>query len=138
VQPATPFSKTQVLVIDDERTVRQTCRAMLERSGHEVLLAENGKEGVEMFSAFADQISVILLDLAMPVMAGDRTFDEIRSTSADVPIIVMTGYSEAEAAERFAGKGAAGFLPKPFNRAQLQQAIERAIGVRPGEPVTVQ
>ena len=92
--PTWRSGKTQVLVIDDERTVRQTCRAMLARSGYEVLLAENGREGVEMFSAFADQISVILLDLAMPVMAGDRTFDEIRSICADVPIIVMTGYSE--------------------------------------------
>ena len=129
------FSKSQILVIDDERTVRQTCRAMLERSGYEVLLAENGKEGVEMFSAFADQISVILLDLAMPVMAGDRTYDEIRSISADVPVIVMTGYSETEAVERFAGKGPAGFITKPFNRPQLQEAIERVIGVHSTEPI---
>jgi CheY-like chemotaxis protein len=134
-RPTKRFGKAQVLVIDDERTVRQTCRAMLERSGYEVLLADNGKEGVEMFSAFADQISVILLDLAMPVMAGDRTFDEIRSISADVPVIIMTGYSESEATERFAGKGPAGFISKPFNRPQLQQAVERAIGVGLSEPL---
>jgi len=71
----------------------------------------------------------------MPVMAGDRTFDEIRSICADVPIIVMTGYSETEAVERFAGEGAAGFINKFFNRPQLQQAIERAIGVSSGETV---
>jgi signal transduction histidine kinase len=140
--PAAPaarrLGKRQVLVIDDERTVRQTCRAMLERSGYEVVLAENGKEGIEMFLAFAEQISVVLLDLAMPVMAGDRTFEEIRSISADVPIVVMTGYSETEGAERFAGKGPAGFIMKPFSRPQLQQAIERATGVRSSEPVTAQ
>jgi len=134
-RPGARFARPQVLVIDDERTVRQTCQAMLERSGYEVLLAENGKEGVEMFSAFADQISVILLDLAMPVMAGDRTFDEIRTISSDVPVIVMTGYGETEATERFAGKGPAGFISKPFNRPQLHQAIEQAIGVRANVPV---
>jgi signal transduction histidine kinase len=137
-QPTRRPAKPQVLVIDDERTVRQTCRAMLERSGYEVLLAENGKEGVEMFSAFADQISIVLLDLAMPVMAGDRTLDEIRSISADVPVVVMTGYSETEATERFAGKGPTGFITKPFNRPQLQQTIERAIGIRSIEPATAQ
>jgi signal transduction histidine kinase len=137
-KPARRPARPQVLVIDDERTVRQTCRAILERSGYEVLLAENGREGVEMFSAFANQISLILLDLTMPIMAGDRTLDEIRSISADVPVIVMTGYSETEAVERFTGKGPAGFVKKPFTRPQLQQAIEQALGVRSSEPVPAQ
>ena len=127
-KPTRRSAKPQVLVIDDERTVRQTCKAMLERSGYEVLLAESGGEGVEMFSAFANQISAILLDLAMPTMAGDRTLDEIRSISADVPVIVMTGYCDTDAIERFTGKGPAGFINKPFDRPQLQQAIEEALG----------
>ncbi len=130
--------KMHVLVIDDERTVRQTCRAMLERAGYEVMVAENGKEGLDLFEAFLDRVNLILLDLAMPVLSGDRALDEIRSISPDVPVLVMTGYSETEAVERFAGKGATGFISKPFTRAQLLQAIERATGLPAPEPPPAQ
>jgi CheY-like chemotaxis protein len=111
---------------------------MLERSGFEVLLAENGKEGVELFESFADRITLVLLDLAMPVVSGDRALDGIRAISQDVPVLVMTGYSESEAVARFAGKGATGFITKPFTRTQLLDAIERATGMRSGEPVAAQ
>jgi signal transduction histidine kinase len=130
VAPARSEGKPRALVIDDERTVRQTCRAMLERCGFDVLLAENGKEGIDSFTAFADQIALVLLDLAMPVMDGERTLDKIRQISPDLPIVLMTGGSELLAMERFAESGATEFLTKPFQHGQLQRAIERATRAR--------
>jgi two-component system, cell cycle sensor histidine kinase and response regulator CckA len=125
--PMRSTEKPRVLVIDDERTVRQTCHAMLERCGYDVLLAENGKEGVETFTIFADQIAMVLLDLSSPGRNGERTLEKIRQISPDLPIVLMTGENERQAMECLAGRSATAFVTKPFRSAELQRAIERAM-----------
>jgi CheY-like chemotaxis protein len=136
-RPVRPAEKPRALVIDQERTVRQTCRAMLERCGFDVLLAENGNEGVDLFTTLADQIAIVLLDLATWGMEADRTLERLREISPDLPIVVMTGGREMDAMERFAGRSVTGVLAKPFSRAQLQRVIEEAARARSRESAAV-
>jgi len=122
-----------VLVIDDESIVRQVARAMLERHGFEVLVAENGQAGVDVFRSHSDRISLIVLDLTMPVMGGEQAFDLLRAIRADVPIVLSSGYSEIEAAGRFAGKDFAGFIQKPYDVNRLIETVGSALGLETEE-----
>ena len=116
-----------VLVVDDEDVVRATAKLALQRYGYEVLVAENGQAGVDLFRAYANQIDVVLLDMTMPVMSGQEAFQHMRLTRSDVRVILSSGYNEVESVRRFTSKGLAGFLQKPYTAAQLALAVKRVV-----------
>ncbi len=113
-----------VLLVEDEARVRQFARAALERYGYDVIEARNGREAVRLFRQHAERIAVVLLDLLMPVVGGDEAIGLLKSQRAEVRVIVMSGYSESEAREMFAGKGATGFLQKPFTAVRLAEELK--------------
>ncbi len=108
-----------ILVVDDEETVRVVCQRILEGRGFRVLTADDGLSGLQLFRQEADQISLVLLDMTMPHMDGEETFREMRQIRPHVQVILTSGYSEQDATGRFAGKGLAGFIQKPFFPATL-------------------
>jgi PAS domain S-box-containing protein len=116
-----------VLVVDDEQIVRRTAKAMLERFGYSVVVAENGKEAVELFRVLADKIDLVLLDMTMPLMGGEETFRNMKTIRGDVRVILSSGYNEAEAVRRFTGKGLAGFLQKPYSAVTLAEKIRSVL-----------
>ena len=121
-------STRTILVVDDEEMVRTVATRVLERAGLCVLLASDGAEAVELFRVRHDEIDCVLLDLKMPNMNGGETFDELRKINSDVPVILSSGYSEQESIERFAGKGLAGFIHKPYEMASLKAKLRKALG----------
>jgi PAS domain S-box-containing protein len=125
---AVEASPRTVLVVDDEEIVRRTTRSVLERKGYRVLLAENGQQGVEMFRERAQEVSVILLDLTMPVMGGEDAARFMHAIRHDVPILVSSGYNEKEVARRFAGSRVAGYVRKPYTSATLLEQIKAVAG----------
>ena len=116
-----------VLLVDDETVVRNFGRAALQRYGYEVILAEDGGVGVELFHRFCDLIHLVILDFAMPVMNGAEAFERIRRISPDVPVILSSGFSETEATEKFNNDRIAAFLRKPYTAAQLVAAVREAL-----------
>jgi CheY-like chemotaxis protein len=120
-----------ILVVDDEAMVRKFAQVALERYGYRVLLAEHGEEAVRVFQSKHKDISLILLDLTMPVMNGEQALEHFRRIAPGVPVILSSGFSQAAAAERFTGKGLTGFLGKPYTSDQLAAAIEAALGNLP-------
>jgi PAS domain S-box-containing protein len=116
-----------VLVVDDEDLVRNIARTALEHYGYTVLEAENGREGVRLFRQFSQDICLVLLDMMMPVMAGNEALHEIRRIRADVPVIASSGYSESVAKERFGGRGLAAFLQKPYSARVLADCVKKVI-----------
>ena len=116
-----------VLVVDDEPAVRDLARAVLENSGFTVLTAHNGAMAIHLFEEHASEVSAVLLDLTMPGMNGEETAARLQSIRAGVPIILSSGYAERDLAGRFAGRGLAGFLQKPYAPAALGEAIARAL-----------
>ena len=111
------------LLIDDEELVRDVAGAMLSSLGYEVLTASDGKEGVELFRRERERISLILLDLRMPVMDGKKAFEEIRSIDPSAQIIVSTGYSGGEDVDRMKAMGAAAILSKPYSYGEIAQLV---------------
>ncbi|MBI5949965.1 MAG: response regulator [Chloroflexi bacterium] len=116
-----------VLVVDDQESIRAVAARALERFGFEVILAQDGREAIERFRENQDRIRVVLLDKVMPRLGGEETFRELRRIKPDIPVVVMSGYNEAEATEEFAGKGIAGFIQKPFELSALRDAIREAL-----------
>jgi signal transduction histidine kinase len=118
-----------VLFVDDEHLVCALARQALTRRGIEVLLASNGQEAVEIFRTAKERISLIILDLTMPVWGGEHTYEILRRISPDVPVVLSSGYAESMLQERFADRGLSGFLQKPYTARELVAKI-RSVLVR--------
>ena len=116
-----------VLVVDDEEIVRRIAKNTLESWGYRVLLAENGQVAVDRFARKAEEISLVLLDLTMPVMNGEQTFQRLKHLNPGVKVILTSGYDEADAMGRFASDGLAGFLQKPYTAARLAERVKRVL-----------
>jgi CheY-like chemotaxis protein len=112
-----------VLVVDDEEDVRRVARRMLEESGFTVLTANDGREALDVFREHSDAIVAVVLDLTMPFLSGEGVFREMRRMRADARVILSSGYNEQEAIDRFAGKGLAGFLQKPYRSETLLETL---------------
>lgn len=112
------------LVVDDEEAIRTVAELMLTKLGFDVLTAEDGKQGVTVFTENKDKICGVLLDLTMPHKDGTQTFREIRELRPDIKVILTSGYNEQDATQEFVGKGLAGFIQKPFRFNEFSKVIE--------------
>ena len=118
----------RVLVIDDEAMVRKIVRKMLERSGHTVVEAENGKLGIEQLKSAT--FDLVITDIIMPEMEGVETVIALKKDFPKVAIIAMSGggrganYDFLDAARKL---GAAKALRKPFTRHELLEAVEECL-----------
>jgi CheY-like chemotaxis protein len=119
-----------ILVIDDEKTVRDTLREMLLPLGWEVLTAPDGAAGVALFEERAQDIRLVVLDLSMPGLTGEQTFHALREHDPEVPVVLSSGFSEEEAVRRFEGLGLSGFLQKPYRLETLVDTIRHGIRIR--------
>jgi two-component system cell cycle sensor histidine kinase/response regulator CckA len=117
-----------VLVIDDEEAVREVATRMLEQAGLTVVTASDGLEAIEFFRSHADEVSCVLLDLTMPRMSGEETLRELRDIRDDIRVVLSSGYSEQEVADRFGEQAISGFVQKPYLVSKLISSIGAAIG----------
>jgi signal transduction histidine kinase/ActR/RegA family two-component response regulator len=133
VEPAVPSAEEwrgtgTVLVVDDEPFVRDMAADLLDELGFEAVLAEHGADAVRLVAAYGDEIDVVLLDLTMPEMSGDEALGAIHAIRPDLPVILMSGYSEQEVMARFDGRELVGFLQKPFQLSDLGAMLRAAFG----------
>lgn len=113
-----------ILVVDDEAAVRRTVSRMLEMMGFTILQAADGEEGIALFKDKGADVSLVMLDLTMPRMDGEQTFAELRRIDPNVRVVLMSGFNQQEAVAKFAGKGLASFVQKPFSLDSLRQCVQ--------------
>ena len=118
--------RTAILVIDDEDSVRKFVGRCLERGGFEVELAGDPRVGIDAFRALHSEIDLVLLDLSMPHLNGRDAYRELQRIDPNVPVIIMSGFSEQEIALRFAGRPIS-VLQKPFTADLLLGAVRAAL-----------
>ncbi|MDB9822358.1 response regulator [Deltaproteobacteria bacterium] len=116
--------KINVLVVDDEKVIRDGCRRVLTDNGYNVLNAENGKEAMETLAS--EPVDIILLDLKMPVMSGEEVMEKTCTQYPDIPIIIITGHGTIDTAVECMKNGAYDFITKPFQIDQFLLTINRA------------
>ena len=127
-QLATLENGGTILLVDDEAFVRNSGRRLLGRLGFTVLTAENGQEALDLYAARQEEIRLVLLDLIMPVMAGEEAFTRLKQFDPSVRILLSSGYSREGMAEKLLARGALGFLSKPYNMEQLSAELSRTLG----------
>jgi len=116
-----------VLLVDDEEAVRVLTARALESAGFEVLVASNGRAALELCDRHGPRLAAVLLDLTMPQLGGGEVLRALKQRRADLPIILMSGYTEDEAACRFPRSDVVGFLQKPFRIPDLLRLVRRAV-----------
>jgi DNA-binding NtrC family response regulator len=89
--------------------------------------ADSGRAGIEQFREHGAEIGVVLLDMQMPGMNGERAFEELKELDAGVRVVLMSGYSESQATHRFLGKGLLAFLQKPYDYDTLLRVVADAL-----------
>jgi PAS domain S-box-containing protein len=122
-----PERRLRLLVIDDEEVVREMVAEVLAHEGVEVLVAEDGERGLELFGEHGEGIDVVLLDLSMPGLSGEETFTRLSERAPNLPVVLSSGYDHAEAMRRFEGRAPAGFIQKPYRPEQLLDEIHRCV-----------
>ncbi|MCX7792887.1 MAG: response regulator [Thermodesulfovibrionales bacterium] len=119
------MSGKRILVVDDENIVRISCKKILSTEGFEVDLAADGYEAIELIKK--QNYDVIITDLKMPKMDGLEVLQWIKKNSPASKIIVITGFSTPDIAEKSIAYGAIRYLEKPFTPEILLSAVRSVI-----------
>ena len=114
----------KILVIDDEKPTLSMFQLFLKAYGYEVLLAENGAQGLEIFAAEAP--AIVFTDIKMPGMDGFEVLDRIKRQSPATEVIVITGHGDMDLAVKALNHEATDFINKPIHRSALDAALNRA------------
>ena len=117
--------RPRILVVDDEKRIRDGCHMVLTQEGFEVAKAETGELGIKMIEEA--HYDIILLDLMMPGLSGFDVLAHVKALHPDTVIIVITGYATVEYSIEAMKKGAFDFIPKPFSPDQLRVVVSKAI-----------
>ncbi|MCR5612683.1 sigma-54 dependent transcriptional regulator [Treponema sp.] len=120
--------KFTLLIIDDEKNIREGLAANFEMEGYNVRLAENGQQGLD-FIAKGD-IDLVITDLRMPGITGEEVLRKVATETPGIPVIVLTGHGSIDAAVDAMRNGAYDFLTKPLNLDQLSLIVKRALEAR--------
>ena len=115
----------RILVVDNEKRIRDGCQIVLAEEGFEVSMAANGDAGLRKIEA--EHFDIVLLDLMMPGLSGLDVLTGIHSLHPDTVVIVITGYATLEHSIKAMKKGAFDFIPKPFTPEQLRIVVSKAI-----------
>ncbi|TCO78425.1 hybrid sensor histidine kinase/response regulator [Chromatocurvus halotolerans] len=117
----------KVLVVEDEDLVLALAEQLFRRMGFEVITSTDGVEGLAAFREHHADLQLVFLDMNMPNMGGEEAFREMRRINASVPTLLCSGYNEQTAINRFAGKGLAGFIQKPYTYRTLSAVVKDVI-----------
>ena len=117
--------KFTLLVIDDEKNIREGLAADFEMDGYDVKIAANGDEGLEFLSK--GDIDLVITDLRMPGTSGEDVLKKVTREMPGTPVIVLTGHGSIDAAVSAMQNGAYDFLTKPLNLEHLELVVKRAL-----------
>jgi len=114
-----------ILVVDDELGIREGCRRVLSREGHQVIVATTGEEGWQQIQS--GQFDMVLLDIMMPGISGMELLKPIAEFDPNLVCIIITGYATIERAVQAIKEGAYDFIAKPFDASTLLLTIRRGL-----------
>ena len=129
VETDTPIQKgnERILLVDDQDMVAQMEKQMLERLGYHVTVRTSSTDALEAFRTQPDKFDVVITDMTMPNMTGDKLAAELIKIRPAIPIILCTGFSEMMSKEKAAALGIKGFLMKPVVMKDLSSIIRKVL-----------
>ncbi|NOR16041.1 MAG: response regulator [Candidatus Aminicenantes bacterium] len=117
-----------ILIIDDEEAIRDSCSMVLNKEGYSVLTSVEGIQGIKLFKQ--NEIHVVLLDLRLPGMQGQEILTRLKKESPETPVIIITGFASIESAVDTIKRGAFDYLSKPFRPEELRVIVKKALESR--------
>jgi len=120
-----PENDAIILIIDDDESIRDSCRQVLKNSGYEIHTAEDGEKGLHLTKELNPDL--ILLDLKMPGMSGNEVLKRLKEYDPKVIIIIITGYATVESAVDSMKQGVYEYLPKPFTPKELRKIVQHGL-----------
>ncbi|MCP4346626.1 MAG: response regulator [Desulfobacterales bacterium] len=117
----------RILVVDDDESVEEVERKMLERLGYQVTTRTSALDALAAFRESPDAFDLIITDMTMPNMTGDQLARELILIKPDIPVIVCTGFSEKLNKEKAKAVGLKGFLMKPVSKAELAKTVRKVL-----------
>ncbi|MBN1547381.1 MAG: response regulator, partial [Syntrophaceae bacterium] len=116
-----------VLIVDDEKMNIAVTTDMLEALGYRVISATSGQEAIYRYNEMKDEICVVILDMVMPGMGGEETFDTLKEINPDIKVILSSGYSLDGQAKVIMSRGCKAFIQKPFSLNNLSQKLRQVL-----------
>jgi len=117
----------RILLVDDEQPIANLEKQILERLGYKVTMCVNSLEALEVFKANPDLFDLVLSDMTMPQMTGDRLACKLIAIRPDIPIIICTGFSERLNQEKAEVLGIKGFLMKPVVKSDMAKMVRNVL-----------
>ena len=124
--PTRPLRET-ILLVDDERTIIDVTRDMLETFGYQVLASQSGQDAIRICQDQAGRIDLVILDMILPDMNGEEIFELIKAIRPDMRIILATGFSFNDQVGRIMARGCDAFLQKPFGLRELSGKVREVL-----------
>ena len=124
---AAPKGEGLILIVDDEKIMRQMASAILKECGYEIITAQNGEECVDIFKNRHKEIHAVLLDLIMPKKSGKEAYEEMKKIDNNVKVCLSSGFIQDERVESLLDKGIKIFIQKPYTYGKLTKAIHKTI-----------
>lgn len=122
-----PKPKQSILVVDDEQMALVLMKRLLGDAGYNVVTAQSGFEALDLFRRQPHAFQLVLLDLTMPFMDGEETFQRLREIRENIPVFLCTGFIQSDRLDRMMTAGIKGFLRKPIAPDELVEHIRRAM-----------
>ncbi|MBU0767836.1 MAG: response regulator [Proteobacteria bacterium] len=126
------LGKETILVVDDEKSIVNMSRRMLERLGYKVEATTSPIEALALFRSKPGQYDLIITDMTMPSMTGDKLVKEILNIRPDMPTIICTGFSDKIDAEKAKEIGATGYLEKPHEKSDIARVVRQVLDRKEG------
>jgi len=122
-----PTGHERILLVDDEEAIAKLEKQILERLGYKVTMRVNSLEALEAFKSKPDSFDLVISDMTMPQITGDRLAREMITIRPDTPIIICTGFSERLNQEKAASIGVKGFLMKPIAKSDIARMVRKVL-----------
>jgi len=116
-----------ILVVDDEEFMRMAAESLLRECGYDVIAASDGMDAVNTYRDRHDEISAVLLDMAMPKMSGPEAYSEMEKIDPNVKVLLTSGFKDKKRIENVFKLGINGFIHKPFSIIELSKEIKRIV-----------
>jgi CheY-like chemotaxis protein len=117
----------RVLLVDDEQVILSVGRRMLERLGYKAITAASGKEALQIYRESKGRIDLVVLDMVMPELSGEQTYQLLKEHDRQVKVLLSTGYSIHGQATDLLESGCNGFIQKPFNLQEFSRKLREVL-----------
>jgi CheY-like chemotaxis protein len=126
-----PTGSEKILVVDDEPNIINLYSSMLEMLGYRVVVVSNALAALEIFRKEAASFDLVMTDMTMPKLTGDKLTQEIRKVRPEIPVILCTGFSEKLDTNLLTTLEINAFLEKPLTMADMAQKIRQVLDQQP-------